>query len=84
MSVQTLSRGHDSQGKPFGTREVYINGKRCLDNGKVVIGLGLALKQEPPAMTQDGVRIQAELLEPRTESPAHPVLRLMGRFWGWC
>lgn len=84
MSVQTLSRGHDDEGKPMGMREVFIGGKRCLDNGSVVIGLALALQPRPPEMTRDGIAIQAALLEAKTAQPRPRVLRALGAFINWC
>jgi hypothetical protein len=82
MTVQTLSRGHDSESKPFGMREVFIGGTRCLDNGRVVIGSALTVPK-PPEATRYGELLQRALLDKRTAQTPSALARLAGALWRW-
>ncbi len=48
------------------------------------IVIGGAIRPPLPAMTQDGERIQAALLEPRTAHPRPLLAHAFGAFWQWC
>lgn len=80
MTMQILSRGHDDEGKPFGVREVFIGGTRCLDTGRVVIGIALTVPK-PPEATQHGELLQAALLDPRTAQQPSTLARIAGALW---
>lgn len=81
MSVQTLSRGHDSHGRPFIRREVHMAGRRCTDTGRVVIGC--AYVPPPAPVFKHAEHLQAALLEPRTAQPRPLWARIAGAFWSW-
>jgi hypothetical protein len=82
MSVQTLSRGHDSQGKPFTKREVRLAGRDCTDTGRVVIGC--AYVPPPAPVYSHAEHLQAALLDRRTEQPRPMWALLLGGLWRWC
>lgn len=48
------------------------------------IHIGGAIAPRMPAVSQDGERLQAALLEPRTAAPRPVLLRIAGAVWGWC
>ena len=61
---------------------------RIMENARAItcrgIVIGGAIAPPLPTITQDGERIQAALLEPRTAQPQTMLQRLFGAFWGWC
>ena len=61
---------------------------RVLENARAItcrgIVIGGAIAPPVPTMTQDGERIQAALLEPRTAQPQTTLQRALGALWGWC
>ena len=57
------------------------NARAISCRGIVICG---AIAPPVPTMTQDGERIQAALLEPRTAQPQTTLRRALGAFWGWC
>lgn len=48
------------------------------------IVIGGAIAPALPITTQDGERIQAALLDPRTAAPLPLLVRAARAFWAWC
>ena len=61
---------------------------RVLANARAItcrgIVIGGAIAPPLPTITQDGERIQAALLDPRTAQPQTAWQRAVGALWGWC
>mgnify|MGYP003514257598 CR=1 FL=1 len=61
---------------------------RMQENARAItcrgIVIGGAIAPPVPTITQDGERIQAALLEPRTAHPLSLINRIAGAAWRWC
>lgn len=81
MTMKMVSHGHAEHRRPAPVRKVKVGQYDCLDNGRVVIGLALALNPKPPVATRDDETLQQAFLDPRTARPASVIARIAGALW---
>lgn len=61
---------------------VFMAGRQCIDTGRLVIGS--AYVPPPSPVFAHAERLQAALLDPRTQKEPSPLRRFAGRIWAWC